>query len=306
MLELFAMMMTGWLCYRKNWLDDNSYEKLSKVVVNILNPLIIINGVMNSDLQEGTEKLFQNLMFVLIYFGVLVIISFPLSGILRAPKAETCLYQAMFIFSNVGFMGIPVIESIYGAESTIYISFYILAYNLLLYTYGISRIKAGARTAEQGKPGGRSGFQWKKLFNAGTAACLISVIIVLSGIRFPSAAESFVSYMGNAAVPMSMILIGVSVARQNIRTMVSDFRMYFFLFIRMISVPVAAAIAGRWIPADRQLYSIFCLMLAMPVGSILVLLAADQKADDKLCTKGSVLSTLFSVVTIPLTALFLP
>ncbi len=305
MLELFAMMVTGYFCYRRKWLDDNSYEKLSKIVVNILNPLIIINGVMNSDLQKGTEKIFQNLMFVLIYFGILIIISFPVSGILHTKKAETYLYQTMCIFSNVGFIGIPVVESIYGTESTLYISFYILIYNFLLYTYGVSRIRASARTVRSEEIKTRTAFQWGKLFNAGTAACLISVIIVISGIRFPSAAESFVSYMGNAAIPMSMILIGVSMARQNIRSMLSDIRMYFFLFIRMSVVPVTAAIAGRWIPVDRQLYNIFCLMLAMPVGSILVLIATDQKADEKVFTDGSVLSTLFSVITIPLTALFL-
>ena len=82
--------------------------------------------------------------------------------------------------------------------------------------------------------------------------------------------------------------------------------MYWFLLIRLVIIPIAVALLVRQIPIDSQILGVFILMLAMPVGSIVVLVAMEQGADAGCCTKGSVVSTLFSIITIPIIAMFLP
>ncbi len=147
MLMLFAMMVTGYFIWKKEWFDENAYQKLSKVVVNILNPLLVVNGVLGKDSGGDVFLLLQNLGFVAFFYLLLTAASFVMVWVLRPQKAQRRLYRLMAIFPNVGFMGIPVITSLYGAECMIYIVFYMLGYNLLLYTYGLFLAKKAAEDA---------------------------------------------------------------------------------------------------------------------------------------------------------------
>lgn len=298
MLILLAMMVAGYYSYRKDWLDANSYNKLSKIVVNILNPLLVINGVTNNDIGSNMEKVLVNLALVLAYFVILIIISYIVVKILRIPMCHSYLYRMMMVFSNVGFMAIPLISRIYGEGSVLYIAFYILVYNVLLYTYGISI--ASSRSGN-----GKNKLQLRKLANPGVFACIVAIVIFVFKIPVSDSVKSFTDYMGTAAIPMSMILIGASIARANWSQLFKYKQMYPFLLIKMLLIPilVAQVITRTALPSD--LIGIFVLMFAMPVGSIVVLLAMEYGADEECCTSGTVLSTLFSVVSIPIVSFFL-
>ena len=197
MLILLAMMAIGYYSYRKEWIDRNAYGKLSKIVVNILNPLIIINGVLGRSGGENGEKVFINLLLILLYFIILIAVSFLVVRLLRVKPSQNHLYRMMTVFSNVGFMAIPLVSSVYGEECVFYVSFYILIYNILLYTYGIHLISGGKKEKTD----------FKKLMNPGVAACLVSVVVFAGNIPAAESVKSFTGYMGNAAIPMSMSLI---------------------------------------------------------------------------------------------------
>lgn len=301
MLVLFALMVVGYACYKASWLDKNAYGRLSKIVVNVMNPMLIINGVLNKDTGDDYRKVLVNLALVGIYFALLTILSFLIVKVLKIEKPLESLYRLMLIFSNVGFIAIPVISSVYGESVVLYIAFYILGYNFLLYTYGLHLVELsmdGNGKKEKGKA-------YKKIINSGVIACLAAILIFAAGIRVPSSVEAFVSYLGEPAVPLSMLLIGASMAQQDLKKLFTDVKMYLFLLIRLLVIPVIAALAVRGFHLDAQIAGTFILMLAMPVGSIVVLLAADQGADETCCIKGSILSTLFSVITIPIVSLLL-
>lgn len=301
MLVLFALMVVGYACYKASWLDKNAYGRLSKIVVNVMNPMLIINGVLNKDTGDDYRKVLLNLALVGIYFALLIVLSFLIVKILKIGKPLESLYRLMLIFSNVGFIAIPVISSVYGESVVLYIAFYILGYNFLLYTYGLHLVELsvdGNGKKEKGKA-------YKKIINSGVIACLAAIFIFAAGIRVPSSVEAFVSYLGEPAVPLSMLLIGASMAQQDLKKLFTDVKMYLFLLIRLLLIPVTAALAVRGFHLDAQIAGTFILMLTMPVGSIVVLLAADQGADETCCIKGSILSTLFSVITIPVVSLLL-
>ena len=153
MLVLLTMMALGYLTYRKGWINDESYGHISKIGVNILNPCIVIYGVTGKDSNLPGQVVVQNLIFMCIYFVILILLSKPIIRMLKVSKGNRSIYELMLIFSNVGFMGIPVISSIFGQESVVLIAFYMLGYNLVLYTYGLylSSKTEGAQIT----------FQWK-------------------------------------------------------------------------------------------------------------------------------------------------
>lgn len=332
MLVLFAMMVIGYFSYKGSWLDKNACSKLSKIVVNIMNPLLVIDGVLAKDSGEDGRKLLVNLILVMVYFAFLILISFPIAKLLKPEKQSEPLYRLMMIFSNVGFMGIPVISGLYGSSVVIYIVFYILGYNFLLYTYGILLARKSAdmqrKELKENKAGSFSqnknmkennnkqeeaknqetGFadNLKLILNPGVIAGVIAIFIFACNISVPKPVAVFTSYMGQCCVPMSMILIGASMAQHELKMIFRDMKMYIFLGIRLLVIPAVAALVVRRLAIDPQLLGVFILMLAMPVGSIVVLLASEQGADETVCTKGSVISTLLSILTIPVVAFFLP
>ena len=302
MLVLFALMVVGYACYKISWLDKNAYGRLSKIVVNVMNPMLIINGVLNKNTGDDYRKVLVNLALVGIYFVLLIALSFLIVRVLKIGRPLESLYRLMLIFSNVGFIAIPVISSVYGDGVVLYIAFYILGYNFLLYTYGLHLVEVSVGGTEENKEKGKA---YKKIINSGVIACLVAILIFAAGIRVPSSVEAFVSYLGEPAVPLSMLLIGASMAQQDLKQLFTDVKMYLFLLFRLLIIPVIAALIVKGFHLDAQIAGTFILMLAMPVGSIVVLLAADQGADETCCIKGSILSTLFSVITIPIVSLLL-
>lgn len=313
MLVLFGMMLVGYFCYKIDWIDDHTYGKLSKIVVNILNPLLVIDGVLGKNTGEDLNKLGINFGMMIIYFIFLIIISIPVVKLLRPEKKNVELYRLMMIFSNVGFMGIPVISALYGSGVIIYIVFYMLGYNFLLYTYGIILARRSAQRNSQrneNENGEKSTVSFKEniksIMNPGVIAGILAIVLFVMNIQVAAPVASFIKYLSQCVVPMSMILIGASMAQHELKTIFNEIKMYWFLLIRLVIIPIAVALLVRHLPIDPEILGVFILMLAMPVGSIVVLVAMEQGADSTCCTKGSVVSTLLSIITIPIVAMLLP
>lgn len=292
MLVLFAMMVIGFVAFRLNLLDAPACSKLSSLIVHILNPAIIINGVLGKDASKAGDLIAQNFVLIVLLFAILIVLSAPIAKLLRVKREQRSLYQMMTIFSNVGFMGIPVVSSIYGADAVIYVSFYILVYNLLLYSLGVWLIGRGS---EQGVK-----FSIKKMCNTGVLACLISFLIFGLKIETPAAVNTFMGYVGNSAIPMSMIVIGASMAQADLKETFSDGKMLLYCAVKLIAIPVAMAVLVQFMPFDPLLEGVFIIMMAMPVGSVVTLLAEEYGADRTLSSRGIVMTTVLCVVTLPI------
>lgn len=303
MMVLLAMMLVGCFCYQKKILDETTSQKLSGLVVNILNPILVLNSALERSSENAGDKILLNLGLVVVYFVVLIALSYVIVLLFRPEKKVRNIYRLMTIFANVGFMGIPVIKSVLGAEAVFYLVFYLLAYNFVLYTYGVYLAKKAA--ADNGKEEDKTAFSWKKLANPGVLASLLAILIYAVGIQFPTPVLTFCDYMGNATIPISMLLIGVSVAQANLTSIFGNLKMYIFTAIRILFVPILAALFLKKMQVDQTLMGVFVLELAMPVGSIITMMTKEYGADDNCCTHGIVLSTLCSVITIPIVCIFL-
>ena len=317
MLMLFSMMLIGYVIWKRNWIDENAYQKLSRIVVNIFNPLLVVYGVAGKSSAGNAGLLLQNLGFVVLFYMLLWGMGYVILVILRPGKEEQKLYRLMTMFSNCGFMGIPVITSVFGNDSMIYIVFYMLVFNLLIYTYGINLArKAGedmhsvssdkTGTVEPADAEKKSGLQWKRMLNAGVIASLAAILIFIFQIPLPDIVVDFCDYLGNATIPLSMIMIGISIAKVNLKVIFTNVRIYLFTAVRMVIFPsLVTLLVKRLITADPVIFGVFVLQLSMPVASLVTLIAKENGADEACCTNGIVLSTLLSIVTIPVVCMFL-
>lgn len=300
MLMLLAMMALGYVCYKKKWLDDNSHKKVSEIVVNIFNPALVINGalVATESGKPDLNILKENLIFVAIYYAINIILSIPISKLLGKDDSQKNMYKLMTVFSNVGFMGIPVISSIFGQESIIYITFYILAYNILLYTFGMT-------IAQKNLPKEERKSAIAGIFNVGTICSVLAIVLYFSGIKFNDSVLSFFDYVGNATIPLSMMVIGASVAKIPFKEVFKGVRVYVFSALTLLVIPIAASFAFKGMKDSAVIFGVFILMFAMPVGSIVTMLIKEYGGDESLASRTTIITTLLSIITIPIVAYFL-
>lgn len=307
MLVLLTMMLTGSFVYKKKWLGEEGTANISKLVVNVFNPLLVIGGVLGDTDAISNDKIIGNLQLVVLYYLIAVVFGFLLAWVLRPPKNLKSIYILMATFSNLGFMGIPVAKSLYGSEGVVYVSFYILLYNVIVYTYGMALARRAAR--EKSGVGSTEkvplAVSLKRMINPGVVAALLALVIFAAGIRMPAPVISLCEYMGDTTIPLSMMMIGISIAKADLKSYLKDARMYAFILLRMVALPITVALLMRNMGFDTVVFGVFIIELAMPIGSIIGLFAKECGADDAYCMKGTVLSTLASIITIPLVGLFL-
>ena len=302
MLVLFFMMLAGFIAFKAHIVSQAGSKSLSSVIINIFNPCLIISGVLNKKITYSPRMVAENLVLVAVFFLVLIVLSRLFTKMMRLLPGEVNSYRLMMIFPNLGFMGIPLVRSLYGEEAVIFVAFYIVGYNLLVYSYGIL-LAMGTRDdcEDAGKEAAkRAGLPWKKMLNIGMGACITAIFIFAFHIRVPEPAADFVDSMGNAAVPLSMMTVGIMVAQSDLKSLVTDKKQLLFAFLSLLVIPAVCIPFMRILPVDKVSYGIFILLIAMPVGSVVMLVEKEYGATDgRISAKSIALTSILSVLTIP-------
>lgn len=289
MIIFFIIMGIGFYCGKRKHFSDEGVRMMSWSVVNIANPALII-GAGFENASFGIAELLKTLIIAVIVYAILILISYPISRIICGHHDDFNIYRVMLIFSNIGFMGFPILSAVYGAESIIYASLFLFPYNFLIYTFGIRTI-----SQTDSKRSGISGF-----CNAGTIACLISLFICLSRIPVPDFICSTVKTLGNLTAPLSMMVIGYSLTKINIGELIRDTRLVIFAVIKQVIIPLVGMLVVKALVKEQLLVDVLFIILAMPVGSMVAMFAEQYCEDSKLASKGVALTTVLSVLTIPL------
>ena len=136
-------------------------------------------------------------------------------------------------------------------------------------------------------------------WNPGVIASAAAIMIFFFNIPMPETVTSFCDYVGNTTTPLSMMLIGVSVAQADMGKLWRDKRVYLFILLRMVFFPGVLALIGKGLPLNRVIFGVFIIECCMPVGSIVTLMMKNNGAQEESSLRGTLISTLISVITIP-------
>ena len=200
----------------------------------------------------------------------------------------------MTIFSNVGFMGYPVVQSIFGSGAIFYVSIIVMIFNFMSYTVGVSLMS-----------GDRIQFDAKVLINPGMVAAITAILIFLLKIPVHPVIGQFTGMLGNTTSPLAMVVIGMALSKIPLAKIFSEGRMISFTLIKQIIVPVLAWLILKNIIADPYILGILIVVIAMPVAATSVIFATQYKKDMDLATRGVFISTALSMFTIPLISMIL-
>lgn len=301
MLVLFIIMMIGFIAYKKNIITDETSKKLSAIVVNISNPALILSSVTGNATVTGAELV--ETMFVAIGMYVfLIAVAALVPVIIKAPAKDRGTYRVMTIFGNVGFMGFPIISSLYGGGTLLYASLFLLPYNILIYTYGVWEMcKSSGEGSGAVKKSGRESI--KQIFNIGVIFCIIAVVVYALGIKFPAWVNTTVSMLSSTTAPLSMMVIGASFATMNFKKVFLNVRTWVFSALRLLVIPVLGTFLVSLVTDNPSIIGVTMVMLGVPVGSMTAMLAQEYGGDYALSSETVAMTTLLSVVTFPIVSM---
>lgn len=294
MVVLFILMGIGYLCSKRAVITDEVGKKLSFIVVNIANPALILTGCMGEEKIKGQELLITAAVMLAVYAALLLLAQL-LSRLLRVEKKSCGTYKAMTVFSNIGFMGFPVVSALYGSGALLYAALFMIPYNILIYTYGIS-----AMAVKEDSGSRKSGVSFGRILNIGVIACILTIAIYLLGIPIPEFIKNTATQLSNLTAPLSMMIIGASLASLNLKELFTDRKLLVFSIIKLVLIPAAGVLLIKQFVSSEVICGVCMVMLATPVGSMTAMLAQQYDGDYEMASKGVALTTVLSVVTMPL------
>ena len=296
MIVLFIIMGAGFLCYKLQIITDEVNKKLSAIVVNIANPAMVLTGCMGDDKISGQELL-KVFGLVIIVYTVLVLLAMVIPALLKIDKKSRGTYQAMTIFSNIGFMGFPVVAALYGNSAVLYASLFTIPYNILIYTFGVSAMSTGEKVSL------KESFSIKRVMNVGVIACIITIIVYFLQIPVPSFIKTTTTHLSNLTAPLSMMVIGASLATMDMKKLFTDGKLLLFSALKLLVIPVLGVLLIRQFIDNDIICGVSMVMLATPVGSMTAMLAQQYDGDYEMASRGVALTTILSVATMPIVSM---
>lgn len=308
MVIIFILIGIGMILYRRGMLSENSSKQISGLIINVTNPALLICSALEDGPKASLRELGIALAAYAFIFAILIGLGFLLPYVLRIPRAIHYTYQMLTVFGNVGFIGIPLASAVLGSESLIYVSIFNLLFNLLIYTFGISLLQRAAGQTKEGAAataGHSASDRLRKLVNAGTVSAAVTILFYLGNFPVPVIISSALSYTGRATTLLSMLVLGVSVAQMSPKNIFSHPKLYVFTLLRQILVPIGCVLLMRIFIDNRLILNTMLLMVAVPAANMPLMLAKQMDMETESISQGIVLTTVLSLVTVPVACLFL-
>ncbi|MDO4523208.1 MAG: AEC family transporter [Eubacteriales bacterium] len=292
MIAFMVFMMIGYYIRKKGILDDKGSTGVAWIVANLANPALILSGAVNAEQQLSAKEIGSMMALAILLYAILIILSFLIPFLLKVPQHQLGIYRNMILFSNVGFMGYPLLNSLKGPFSVLCASIFVIMFNVTFYTLGIWNFKRdhsdGTKT------------RFRDLLNTGTIACIVSLIINLSGVEINGAPRSVITNLANLTTALSMMSIGMFMIQVDFTTIWKDVRMLIFTAVKLLIIPMAVISFFHLFVKDHILMAVLTIFLATPVASITAIMEKQYSDDNLLSTKAVTLTTVISVITIPL------
>ena len=292
MLTLFAIVVLGYVAGKLNYLGGDFDRQLSRLVINITCPALILSSAMTGELPDR-QFILPLLAISAITYIVLAGVAFVLPRHLTKNKADEGAIGFALMFGNVGFMGYPVVASIFGHEAVFYAAVLNVVNTFAVFTIGTILI-----TGKSEVEGGR--FQKKVLYSTPMLAAYLTMLIVALRIEdIPGFISQPLTMVGNITVPAALLIIGSSMSNLSLRTMLGNHTVYATTLFRLALLPIGIYYLCRAIGFSDFVVNINTIVIAMPVATYGTILCLKYGKDTTMITEVTFITTLLSMLTIP-------
>ena len=297
MMTLFAIVIVGYVAGKLGYLGGDFDRQLSRLVINMTCPALILSSAMTGELPDR-EYILPLLLISVITYAVLTGVAFLLPRYLTKKKDDEGAIGFALMFGNVGFMGYPVVASIFGHEAVFYAAVLNVVNTFAVFTIGTILITGKSEVEE-------SRFQKKVLYSTPMLAAYLTMLIVALRIdNIPECISQPLTMIGNITVPAALLIIGSSMSQLSLRMMLGNRTVYLTTIMRLLIVPLSMYYLCRAIGFSETVVNINTVVIAMPVATYGTILCLRHEKDATLMTEVTFITTLFSMLTIPLLVMF--
>jgi len=292
MVTLAAIVAVGFVAGRIGYLGEEFDKRLSTLVINITCPSLILSSAMTGELPDR-QFILPLLLISVVTYAVLTGVAFLLPRYLTKKKDDDGAVGFALLFGNVGFMGYPVVDSIFGHEAVFYAAVLNVVNTFAVFTVGTMLI-----TGKSDVEGKR--FEKKVLYSTPMLAAYVTMLIVALRIDdIPTAISMPLTMIGNITVPAALMIIGSSMSQLSFRTMLGNGTVYATTAFRLLILPVGIYYLCRALGFSEFVVNINTVVIAMPVATYGTILCLKYGKDTTMITEVTFITTLLSMITIP-------
>lgn len=294
LIQFFLVLLLGYGLARGKLLPEQSLQTLSQLVTKVFLPAFtfcsMYNGNSRKQLADGVPIMFITLFF---YLG-LAALFFLLARAVGLRGERRRIFQALFIFGNTGFVGFPIIQSLYGGEGTIYIALFSIVDQLILWSYGIWLCST--------RGGGK--FRMKNLLNPCIIAILASMAFLLADIHIPQILLDTAASVGNANTGVCMLYLGALLYYSDLRSVLRERELYIGIAVKMLALPFCfRALVGGFVP-NEVMRGTLVILSALPTMTVIPILAKNGSGEGEYAAGVTMVTLLASLITLPIVAYF--
>ena len=293
MCSLLIIVIAGYFSHKRGIINEEFERKLSGFVIKVTCPALLISSTMG-DKMPDREHIPMLLLVSLLTYVILIPLAYIQPVLMRVRQDLRGMYSFMLTYSNVGFIGYPVVASIFGSDAVFYACILNVFNTITVFIWGVMFI-SGENL--------KDGFRFRLFVSPAMIATYISVIIVVLNLHTPKAIAMPLSILGNMTVPSSLIVIGAALAEIPTRKMVGTPHIFIMCFLKLLVLPLLVYYAMIFIGVDTRISSINMILIAMPVASFGTMFCMQMGKDETTMSQGTFWTTLLSVVSIPLLAM---
>jgi predicted permease len=289
MAVLFIIMAVGYAANKWKVLTGESNKLLSKLVMNIAMPCTILHSVLSGEVTATGRDAAVFMLMSAVSFALFFLLAAFLPQLVRAPRDDRGILRYMVVFGTVGFMGFPVIQSIFGTGALFYVTIFNVVFCVLSYSVGILMVS--------GKDGKMNPMM---LLNPTMIASVLTVVLFLTKPAVPGVLSDAVGLIGQLTTPSAMLVIGSTLALIPIKEVFGELRLYPLAAVRLLAAPVLTWFVLRLLISDPLMLGVLTVLAAMPAATNAAMMSMEYGGNEKLASKGVFLTTLLSLVTLPL------
>jgi hypothetical protein len=300
-LSVILMIGIGFFLAKRKWFEGASSALISRLVVSVALPAYMISNLMGG---YDREKLFSMLPGLPIPFLTMIasfIVAALLARLIKVPKGRRGTFSSMFSLSNSIFIGLPVNMLLFGDVSLPYVLLYYIANTSCFWTIGTYGIaNDGCILSGRPKPSLVSASGLKRILSPPLVGFLAAVVMIMLGITLPTPIMDLCKYLGNMTTPLSMLFVGIVISRVEWKKLKFGVDLLFVIAGRFLVTPLFIYLMMRGRDFPLLMKQVFLIQAAMPAMTQTPILAEAYGADSEYAGLGTSLTTVLSLVTIPL------
>lgn len=292
MMSLFALVVVGYIAGRLGYMGGEFDKKLSSLVINFTCPALILSSAMTGE-RPDRRLILPLLGISTLTYVILSVVAFLLPRYLTRKKEDEGIVGFALMFGNVGFMGYPVVASIFGHQAVFYAAVLNVVNTFAVFTIGTILIVGDLSDGKR--------FQKKVLYSTPMLSAYLAILIVALGIdNIPDIISQPLTMLGNITVPAALLIIGSSMSQLSARSMLGDLTVYTTTVFRLLLIPIGFYFLCSALGFDPYVVNINTVVIAMPVATYGTILCLKYNRDTTLITEVTLITTLLSMLTIPL------